>query len=178
MYCLARAAVVLCAAVPVSLFVPPFAVGQTATSNASSQAQPPSTSTPAAQPTKKVWTNEDMGTLRAESTVSTVGQTAGAKKTVKPTPASTKDNRTSNSYQSQIAKLRAQLPPIDSQIAELQSALSGNVVNEQRQYGGVKLDDWQAQLAQLQKKRDDIQNQIEKLEDDARHNGVPNNALP
>ena len=95
----------------------------------------------------------------------------------RPRTPSAKDNRT-NSYQSQLTKLRAQLPPIESQIAELQSALSGSVVNEQRKYYGVRPDDWQVQLAQLQKRRDDIQSQIAKLEDEARHSGVPGNALP
>lgn len=174
---LARAIAFLCNAIPLLLLASPFACGQTATPGSPSQTQNAQTATPAAQPTAKVWTNDDVGSLRNESTLSTVGQTTGSKKAVKPTPASAKNNRT-GSYQSQIAKLQAQLPPIDSQIADLQAALSGNMVNEQRKYSGVKLDDWQAQLAQLQKRRDDIQSQIAKLEDEARHSGVPNNALP
>lgn len=172
MYRLARATFVLWASLPFSL----VAAGQTAMPGAS-QPQSVPTVNPAVQPPKKVWTNEDVGTLRAESTVSTVGQANGSKKMPRPRTPSAKDNRT-NSYQSQLTKLRAQLPPIESQIAELQSALSGSVVNEQRKYYGVRPDDWQVQLAQLQKRRDDIQSQIAKLEDEARHSGVPGNALP
>jgi peptidoglycan hydrolase CwlO-like protein len=130
------------------------------------------------QPSTKVWTNDDVGSLRTKSTLSTVGPTAAnSKKAARATSPVAKGSPTT-SYQSQLAKLRSQLPPIDSQIAELQSALSGNVVNEQRKYAGVKPDDWQVQLAQLQKRRDDIQNEIAKLDDEARHNGVPSNALP
>lgn len=177
MHRLLRAIVVLCTGIPLLLLGSSFACGQTAATDTTSQTQPASTGTSAVQSPKKVWTNEDVGSLRVESTVSTVGQAAASKKGAKSTSANVKNSRT-DSYQSQIAKLRAQLPPIDSQIAELQSALSGNVINEQRKYAGVRPDDWQVQLAQLQKRRDDIQNQIAKLEDEARHNGVPNNALP
>lgn len=177
MHRLTRAIAFLCNAMPLLLLASPFACGQTATPASPSQAQNAQTATPAAQPTAKVWTNDDVGDLRNDSTVSTVGQGNGSKKAIKPTPATTKNNR-AGSYQSRIAKLQAQLPPLDGQIADLQAALSGNMVNEQRKYPGVKLDDWQAQLAHLQKRRDDLRTQIAKLEDEARHSGVPNNALP
>lgn len=177
MYRLIRPTALFCTA-PLLLFAPSFASGQAATSTSASSTQNAQVATPAAQATAKVWTNDDVSSLRNESTLSSVGQTASSKKVaVNSKPANAKNNRTA-SYQNQIAKLQAQIPPIDSQIANLQAALSGNVVNEQRKYSGVKLDDWQAQLAQLQKRRDDMQNQIAKLEDEARHNGVPTNALP
>lgn len=170
MYRLDHPIAVFCAAIPLLLFTSPFASGQNAAAQ-NAQVAP-------AQPAPKVWTNDDVGSLRSESTVSTVGQISGSKKPrVRSAPVNAKSNQM-GSYKSQIAKLQAQLPPIDSQIASLQAALSGNMINEQRKYSGVKPDDWQAQLAQLQKRRDEIQSQIAKLEDEARHNGVPNNALP
>jgi hypothetical protein len=42
----------------------------------------------------------------------------------------------------------------------------------------VRPDDWRDQLARLQKQRDDIVAKISALIDEARHNGVPANALP
>jgi chaperonin cofactor prefoldin len=177
-YRLARSTTALCASIPFLLFASPLVSGQTATPASASQAQNSQVTTPATQPAAKVWTNDDVSGLRNSSALSSIGQTGKSKNPApKATTANAKSNRTS-SYQNQIARLQAQLPPIDSQIADLQAALSGNMVNEQRKYFGVKLDDWQVQLAQLQKRRDDIQNQIAKLEDEARHNGVPNNALP
>jgi hypothetical protein len=81
-------------------------------------------------------------------------------------------------YHDQIEKLQAQLPPLESQISELQAALSGQTVDSTRKYAGVKLDDWSVELAQLQQKRDDIFGKIAALEDEARHDGVPANLLP
>lgn len=176
-YRLARLTAAVCVTIPLLLSASPFACAQNATTAPASQTQNTQTTTTASQSAAKVWTNDDVSSLHSRSAVSTVGQTADSRKGSTKAAVNAKSNR-AGSYQGQIAKLQAQLPPIDSQIAELQSALSGNVVNEQRKYSGVKLDDWQVQLAQLQKRRDDIQSQIAKLEDEARHNGVPNNALP
>ncbi|MFY9690552.1 MAG: hypothetical protein WAJ86_11505, partial [Candidatus Acidiferrales bacterium] len=81
-------------------------------------------------------------------------------------------------YQNRIAGLEAKLPPIDDQIGQLQAALSGQTVNTVRKWGGTKPDDWRVELADLQKKHDDIQDQINALKDQARHDGVPPSALP
>jgi uncharacterized protein YukE len=127
-------------------------------------------------PPSKVWTNDDLAGLHRAPALSTVG--------AKPKPsggsgeAPAKSKAAANNYQAQITKLQAQLPPIESQMADLQSALSGNSVNSDRKYTGVKPDDWSAQLADLQKKHADIENQIQALIDQARHSGVPANTLP
>jgi hypothetical protein len=81
-------------------------------------------------------------------------------------------------YQTRIAGLEAKLPPIDDQIGQLQAALSGQTVNSVRKWGGTRPDDWRVELADLQKKRDDTQAQIDALRDQARHDGVSPNALP
>ena len=127
-----------------------------------------------AKPAAKVWTNDDLSNSNGgESAVS------GSGKKPKAAPkAAAKKNPPANSYQSQIAKLQAQLPPIDTQIANLQAALSGQPVNSPRKYVSLRPDDWQAQLVDLQKKKSDILSQIDALEDQARHAGVATNALP
>lgn len=134
-------------------------------------------SAPAAQtPEKKVWTNEDVGDLRTNSTISTFQPTAAkpAKPGPKPPTASADDIRR---YHDQIAKLEAQVPPLDDQIAKLHAALNGETVDETR-HMGVSIDDWRDQMARLQKKRDDILAKISTLQDQARHKGVPPNAIP
>jgi uncharacterized protein YukE len=128
-------------------------------------------------PAKKVWTDEDMSAVHTNSAISTFSGAAnkpanGKPVAAKPSPKSPKQ------YQTQIANLQAKLPPLDEQISQLQAGLNGATVNETRHYSGTKLDDWRDQLARLQKQRDDIAAQINALQDEARHNGVPDNQIP
>jgi chaperonin cofactor prefoldin len=81
-------------------------------------------------------------------------------------------------YRTQISKLQAQIPPLDEKISQLQAALNGQTVTSTRQYGGTKPDDWRDELSRFQKQRDDIDTKIAALEDQARHDGVPENELP
>lgn len=179
-----RRAVVLLSAV---LF---FAAAMTARAQANPPAQAPAptpaqvsgqdSSSPAKvlPPSKKVWTNDDLDALHDHSVISTF---QSANKTpagpgVKPGVASKgKDARW---YHDQIAKLQGQIASLDEKIAELRAALAGNTVNETRHYGGVRPDDWRVQLAQFEKKREDLLAKISALEDQARHEGVSPNALP
>jgi hypothetical protein len=125
---------------------------------------------------KKVWTNDDMtdvahGPTPAKPPANTA-KVSATKAAVAP------KTKSSQWYRDQIVKLQAQLPLLESQISELQAALSGEAVSETRKYGGVKLDDWSVELKQLQQKRDDIFAKIAVLEDQARHDGVAPNSLP
>ncbi len=151
------------------------AAGQTAATDASSAA-------PAQPAGKKVWTNDDVTDLRGESVISTVGQPnakTGAKPGDKRAPNA--QNGNAKSYQAQIARLQAQIPPLDSQIAELQAAIDGKPTGDgktSQRPRSVKSDDWSVEMQDLQKKRDDTLAQIAALKDQARHQGVPANALP
>lgn len=135
------------------------------------------TAAQSADPTKKVWTNDDLNDLHA-----TTPQAPNSGTPKRPAARSAKSpaQKTTSAayYQQQIARLQAQIPAIDSQIAELQAALSGKPVEEPRKYGWQRPDDWQTQLTDLQKKRADLEAQIQALEDQARHNGVPASAIP
>lgn len=147
------------------------AAGQAAATNAS-------TATPAPPAGKKVWTNDDVTDLRGESVISTVG-TTNAKPADQPSLAA--KNKVAKPYQAQIARLEAQIPPMDSQIAELQAAIDGKPTGDAKtsqRPRGVKADDWSVEMQELQKKRDGIVEQISELRDQARHRGVPANTLP
>ena len=147
--------------------------------SATGSAPAQSTMAPAtpATPAKKVWTNEDMGAVHRDPAISTFS--SGPNKPANGKPVAAKSNSKSpGQYQAQIANLQAKLPPLDQQIAELQAGLNGETVNSTRHYNGVKLDDWRDQLARLQKQRDDIAARISVLQDEARHNGVPDNQIP
>ncbi|HEY4710981.1 MAG TPA: hypothetical protein VIH46_12480, partial [Candidatus Acidoferrales bacterium] len=135
-------------------------------------------STPAPPAGKKVWTNDDVGDLRSDSVISTVGS-SNPKSGVKPATAS--KNNDAKSYQAQIARLEAQIPPLDSQIAELQAAIDGKPTGDAKtsqRPRGVKADDWSVEKQDLETKRDAIVEQINALRDQARHRGIPANALP
>ena len=129
-------------------------------------------------PAKRVWTNDDMGGVHRDSSIPNYsGANAKASKGGgKPaTGANTKDAK---SYQNQITALRAKLPPLDEKISQLQGVLNGDTVQSTRTYGGNKIDDWHVELVELQKQRADIETKISALQDEARHNGVPDNLIP
>jgi hypothetical protein len=146
-------------------------------------AEPPSSQTSSTAPTqpttKKVWTNDDVSDLRDGPAISTF--TEPNAKPNKPGAKPGSKGRDAKWYQDQIAKLQAQIPPLDTQIAELQAAIEGKPTGDSRESRrpySVKADQWPTELAQLQKKRSDIETHISALEDEARHNGVSPNALP
>ena len=154
------------------------AQGQAAGTDASQTAPGGSSAANTAEPSTKpakVWTNDDLNGLNGRGAAPS---SAVRKPKPAPKPAAATKNPAANPYQSEIAKLQAQLPPIDTQIANLQAALSGQPVNSPRKYVSVRPDDWQAQLVDLQKKKSDILSQIDALEDQARHAGVATNVLP
>jgi hypothetical protein len=128
-------------------------------------------------PEKKVWTNDDFSSHpRRDASSSPNSNSKTANTANKPKP----NNGGKNTawYRSQISKLQGQIPPLDEKIAQLQAALNGQQVNTPRPYGWSKPDDWHTQLAQYRKQREDIQTKISALEDEARHNGIPENEIP
>jgi hypothetical protein len=121
-----------------------------------------------------------MTELHANSAISTVGESsANAKPGERPSqPPRSKDAKW---YHDQIARLEAQLPTLDAQIRQLQAAIDGRALGDGKDSArptGVRGGDWRLEQAQLQKKRDDIQARVSALEDQARHQGVPESALP
>jgi len=132
----------------------------------------------AAPPARKVWTNDDVGDLRADSTISTVGST-GTKQQRKT--ASGMKPKNMQQYQAQIARLEGQIPAIDKQIAQLQDAINGKPTGDGKSSSrprNVQSDDWNVQMQDLEKKKQDILDRIAALKDEARHQGVAPNTLP
>jgi hypothetical protein len=165
------------------IFVLAASSSNTARAQSAQSAQPAQTAAPGApQATpKKVWTNDELASLNPHEGVSTVGTDSGSpSKRAAPgkSPAKIHDPKW---YQQQIARLQAKMPPLDNQIAQLQSALDGKPTGDGKESvrpRGVKADSWSAELADLQKKREDTLAQIGALEDQARHDHVAPNALP
>jgi len=126
---------------------------------------------------RKVWTNEDVPTLREDSTISTVG----ARPTSGTVHKATSSRQDAKWYSDQITKLEAQLPAINDKIAQLQAGIDGKFTGDSQSSTRPKsatFGNWQIELAQLQKQRDDLQSRIDGLRDQARRQGIPPNALP
>jgi hypothetical protein len=128
-------------------------------------------------PQKKVWTNDNLGGSHSEPNDASPSaqQNPNSSSTA---PAKAKGKKDAKWYNDQIAKLQAQIPPLDKTIAELQAALDGKTLNEPLHYGGNRIGDWKEQLQKLETKRQDALDKIATLEDQARHDGVATNELP
>ncbi len=138
-----------------------------------SQAAPLANSKP-----DKVWTNDEIDTLRNNQGVSVVGNRT-------PQNASAKSKGYSMEkdpawYRKQLAPLRAEIEKLDGQIEQTKAFLSGEKVNEQpasyHAYFGVPGNP-QSQLKQMEAKRQADEAKIDGLLDRARHNGIEPGAL-
>jgi len=173
-----RRALSFFAAVTFLVLTAAFAATTTfAQNDSAAPAQSPSSSSspaPAAPvPARKVWTNDDIRSAKPTSPDSNA-KPAGTASKPKPNTKS----KDAGWYRAQISKLQSQIPPLDEKISQLQAALNGQTVNSVRQYGGTKPDDWRDELSRYQKQREDIDTKIAALEDQARHDGVPESELP
>jgi chaperonin cofactor prefoldin len=137
------------------------------------------TAAPQVEP-KKVWTNSDLEDLRANSPISTVGKQNAAQATRSATR-STPARNDQQWYSDQITKLQGQLPPIDQKIAELQAGIDGKFTGDSHSSARPRyahFGDWKTELAELQKRRADIEARIDVLRDQARQAGIPSTLLP
>lgn len=130
-----------------------------------------------ATPSKRVWTNDDVKDLRRDSAISTVGPAKAKPQKAVATNQPVANPATIKTYHDRILALQEKLPPIDSQIAELQGALNGQTVNSTR-HTGAKIDDWHDELTRLQQQKSDLETKISAMQDEARHKGVPENQIP
>jgi hypothetical protein len=146
-----------------------------------------SSSTPATiavtsdQPAKKVWTNDDLTSSSGSANISSSPARSNLRPVKTGQQPATAKGRDAKWYHDQIAKLQAQVPPLDSQIADLQAALDGKPTGDgktSQRPRGVKADDWSVELTQLREKRVDLLSKIDALQDQARRNGIPDGALP
>lgn len=140
----------------------PVAADQTASTDKKDSAA----ATPATKP-KKVWTNDDMGDLRQNSTVSVVGK---QKRNTQPNyynPPAGQTEYMVKMYRQQIDQLEAQANEIEKQIANLQNAKNGKIVDSSRAYDpwGGKQGDWSTQIAQLEKSKENILKQIDSIQE-------------
>jgi hypothetical protein len=162
---------------PVLLAMAPWAAqSQSQSSAPASQTSPAQTPPATGGKSAKVWTNDDVGALRTNDTVSVVGNDAGAKKTSARSQANSYDKDPAW-YRKQLAPLQAEVGKLDAQIAKLQEFIKGKNVSESQPYHHGPPGNPQDQLSQLENKRQADAAKIDNLMDRARHSGIEPGAL-
>jgi len=156
--------------------VPLSTHGQSQSQAPASQPAPARTPPATGGKPAKVWTNDDVGALRTNDSVSVVGNHAGAKKT-SASSESTSYEKDPGWYRKQLAPLQADAQKLDTQIAKLQEFIKGGNVSEAQPFNYHLPGNPQEQLHQLEKKRQADAAKIDDLMDRARHNGIEAGAM-
>lgn len=129
---------------------------------------------------KKVWTNDSLEEL-GTSGVSVVGSPSaarGAEKSAMKAAGYAKE-KDPNWYGTQLAPLRAEIDRIDKEITKTHEFVNGGHTAE----GKLKVNVFSVpmnpadHIAQLEKRKAEVQGKIDNLEDMARHNDIPPGAL-
>lgn len=155
--------------------------------------QPPSTATPSAPSSTaqdqtapipnanagKVWTNEDIGTLRQGNGISVVGKNLPQKMsaTSKTTQRTIPQEKNPAWYRTQLAQLQAEIDKLDGKITKLKAFLSGENVSDPPSMYRRMVPTPQDQLKQAESNRQADAAKMEDLLDRARHNGIEPGAL-
>jgi len=150
-----------------------------ALSLAAAPAQAPPAQKPPEKKAKKVWTNEDLDLLRGATSAAAVSGTPSAVETPadqKPAEkekplAEEKDPKT---YRKKLVPLRAQLEQLDAQIKQMRGQLTnptqaGNAVDLRHTSVTMRPE---IAINQLEQKRQQLQQKITDLEDEALRNGI------
>src|SRR5215470_15939148 len=147
-----------------------------ATPNATTPAAPTS-SAPAPEKPKKVWTNEEMGSLKGPISV------VGDKSSAKPSSSTNKKYDHANTgshaaavrrYRDEIAQLKTQIGLADARISEMKNFKADNAAPS----GGLQLHKGytmlppEEQIKQLEEKKKKLQAKIDDLELQAEKEGI------
>lgn len=132
---------------------------------------------------KKVWTNDEISTVKGG--ISVIGDSnsspskSGDKKPADSPAADDAHRQQIQNYRDQIAELQSQMDDIDKRIDQLKNFKAEDTspsggINPTQGYNMVPLED---QVKQLQDKKKQLQAKIEDLENDARKNGIESGDL-
>jgi hypothetical protein len=123
----------------------------------------------------KVWTNDEIGTLRNKQGVSVVGNSKP--QNVSATSKAYSQEKDPAWYRKQLKPLRAEIDKLNPEIARLKAFLSGENVSDPATMQRKLVPTPQDQLKQKEAKRQSDDAKIEDLLDRARHNGIEPGAL-
>jgi len=147
-----------------------------------SPAQPaPGKEKPEYKKPKKVWTNDSLEELGGTSGVSVVGSppaVRGVEKSATKAANHVKE-KDPNWYRTQLAPLHAEMDRLDKEITKTREFVNGGHTAE----GKLKVNVFSVpmnpadHIAQLEKRKTEVQGKIDDLEDLARHNDIPPGAI-
>jgi hypothetical protein len=163
--------------------------GSTPSSNSTKPADAPANPSQAPSPLtekkkpKKVWTNDEIGSVKGN--VSVVGDANSSsaktveKRSVSSSPANDARQQQIEHYRDQIQDYQAQIDAIDKRIDQLKNFKAENTspsggINMNQGYDMVPLED---QVKQLEAKKKQLQGKIEDTEVEARKNGIDSGDL-
>jgi len=127
-------------------------------------------SKPAAKPpAKKVWTDEDMGSLSGPTYKADRGAASGGNSY---RPQTTSGASNADSYRNQISQLQRQIADIDAKIDNYQTLAHGEAPGQAQKMYGEHLPDSRGDIQALLDQKKALQKKIEDLQDQARHAGV------
>ena len=156
----------------------PAATQQPAATSAPPQPPPAQAAPLANAKPAKVWTNDEIDTLRNNRSVSVVG--SGTPQNMSATSKRYSLEKDPGWYLRQLAPLRAEIEKLDGRIEQTKAFLSGEKVNERpasvNAYFAVPGDP-QGQLKQMEARRQADAAKVDDLLDLARHNGIEPGAL-
>ena len=117
---------------------------------------------------KKVWTNDDVA-------AASPGLTVAAKAATSPTPSATGANaHLAVQLRAKLEKLQSQLKGVDTQLDELKRFQAGELSGDagrqlHKRYSSAPIPE---QIAKLEEKRNNLQDQIEAIYEEARKKGI------
>jgi hypothetical protein len=123
----------------------------------------------------KVWTSDEIETLRSKQGVSVVGNHTPQK--VSATSKLYLQEKDPAWYRKQLSSLRAEIDKLDPEIAKLKAFLSGENVSDPSTIHRKLVPTPQDQLKQMEAKHQADEAKVEDLLDRARHNGIEPGAL-
>ena len=138
--------------------------------NPSNAATPESASNPAPSAPKKVWTNDNLS--EASRKISVVGDKGNQKYPLTPSKAA--DPATVERIRKELKKLQGQVEDIKKQLARYKEFQEGEAVSTSgyqvdKVYGRIPVEQ---QMVMLEKKKKDLETQIDEQLDEARKKGI------
>jgi len=166
----------LLAVAPGSIYGQSQSPAATQQPSATSAPPPPAQAAPLANAkSAKVWTNEEIDTLRNDHGVSVVGNRTP--QNVSATSKAKSQEKDPAWYRNQLQPLRAEIDKLDPQIARFKAFLSGENISDPSTMHRQLIPSPKDQLKQMEAKRQADAAKIDDLLDRARHNGVEASAL-
>lgn len=146
-------------------------------------ANPQASASPEKKKAKKVWTNDEIGSVKGGVSVvgdaSSSSEKSGEKPSAAPSGTDDAHQQQIEKYRKQIEQYQGQIEAIDKRIAQLKNFKGENTnpsggINPTQGYNMVPVED---QVKELEEKKKQLQGKIEDTEIEAHKNGVDSGDL-